>query len=252
MTPEGTLVWTLTSNGYKFLTLNLVEHLRRAKVPWRLCVICADAASYSFFQREGIPCRKLLSLVPDTGVTQPSLFGSRTFQVFNRKKLEILADLTALERVRVGVYLDSDIVVYRDFLPDLLSRLAASPTGLLFQCDEQTRVDCSRTSGCGCTGFLAWRHGAAPPELFQIRGEEAIALWKRDMADQPFVNGMCALRGVALETLPRDLYPNGMFASQFRGATPAKEKAFLLHYNWIVGESKRLRMKNNEDWLLPY
>jgi hypothetical protein len=52
---DGTFVFTLTNNGYKYFTLNLVEHLKKAKVPWKLCIVCADKAAYQFFRNQTIP-----------------------------------------------------------------------------------------------------------------------------------------------------------------------------------------------------
>lgn len=62
ITTEGQLTWTMTTNGYKFYTLNLVVWLRDiAKIPWRLLIVCCDYESLSFFRERGIPLCKLQS-----------------------------------------------------------------------------------------------------------------------------------------------------------------------------------------------
>jgi hypothetical protein len=246
LTASGELVLTLTNNGYKFYTLNLVRHLQAAKVPWTLCVICADAKSYMYFKQEGIPCRRVAMPLPDMG-PQASPFGTRNFQLLNRMKLDVVSYIMAQPAVRVGVYLDSDIAVYRDFLPDISARLSLKEDpAYLFQCDNQDREQCSgATCANFCTGFFAWSGGKADPRLFSVEDKE---LWKEKPEDQVYVNRRLRAAGVTFEVLPRLGYPNGMFAS-FKGI---KDTAYLLHYNWLVGDMKRKKMAANGDWLIPY
>ncbi len=251
LTPEGTLIFTLTSNGYKLYTLNLVRHLQRIGVPWRLCIFCADAASHKFFSQEGIPCRRLPELLPEFG-PQIVPFGTRQFQQLNRKKLDILKGLVERSDVKQGIYMDGDIVVYRDFLADVEGWLETGP-GLLFQCDEnEPRLDCSgSTCPTPCSGFLAWRHGAVGPDLFRIDDTSREA-WRECPEDQVFIQKQLKRGGVPYGTLPRDLYPNGRFSSQFVKGAAQKGVACILHYNYLIGDAKRNRMRVNGDWLLPY
>ena len=246
---DGALVFTLTSNGYKFMTLNLVRHLQARKVPWKLCVVCADASSYRFLSGEGVPCVKLAALLPDSApVIAP--FGTKDFQTLNKKKLECLSSFASNPAVKYGVYLDGDIAVYKNFLPDLLNRLDAG--NLYLQCDEKTRVDCTGTP-CpnACSGFIAWKYGVNTA-IFSLSGPEAQKVWKDQPEDQIFINRMMHQHGVEFSTLPRDLYPNGSFASLFAPESPKKDVAYILHYNYLVGQSKQQKMKQNGDWLLPY
>jgi hypothetical protein len=253
ITPEGAFVFTLSSNGYKFLTLNLVMHLRALKVPWKLCVVCADAASFTFFRSQGVSCIRAVSTLPDFG-TDVSPFGSKQFQILNLNKLNLLSTFSADPTIRFGIYMDGDIVPYSDFLPDILTRLQAPGAAPLYlQCDEQSRVACTGTPSCpnGCTGFVAWSHGV-DPALFTVKGEEAMALWKKCPEDQVFVNTMMKTRGIPVMTLPRELYPNGAFASLFYEGSLRKQTTMLLHYNYLVGAAKHRKIKNNGDWILPY
>ena len=250
LTPEGAFVFTLTNNGYKRMTLNLIHHLRRAKVPWKLCVICADLGSYQFLRGQDVPCLKAANALPEFG-PGPSPFGSKQFQTLNLKKLELLAKFVADPAVKIGIYMDGDIAVYSDFLPDILERFQApAAPRLLMQCDEQTRVDCIGTS-CpkGCTGFIAWSHGLSV-EPFTVNSDPQ--LWKAVPEDQPFVNTMVRRLEIPFETLPRTLYPNGSFASLYGKSSVRKAITFLLHYNYLVGGAKEQKMKNNSDWIIPY
>lgn len=244
ITPTGSFVFTLTSNGYKLLTLNLVRQLQALNVPWTLCIICADKESYLFFSREGIPCRRVETPLANFGA-QLSPFGSKQFQTLNRMKLALLSECIENSAINVGVYLDGDIAMYRDFLPDIEERLV-SGSPFLFQCDEQSRKDCSGACPNFCTGFIAWRKGAsAEPFTLSAADKE---LWEKTPEDQVFVNTKMRALGHSFSSLPRALYPNGMFAS----LTGIKDTAFLLHYNYLVGAMKQKKMKANGDWIIPY
>ena len=249
LSPEGAFVFTLTNNGYKYLTYNLFTHLREIKVPWKLAVICADNGSFRFFRSMGVPCLRFQTPLPEFG-PDVSPFGTKHFQTLNLKKLELLGNFSTNPAIRHGVYLDGDIAVYSDFLPDIVSRLSAPPApNLYLQCDEQTRVDCTGTPGCpnGCTGFIAWSYGV-DPRIFTVD----MAIWKEKPEDQVYVNTMMKKLGIPVTTLPRNLYPNGSFASLFNVGSLRKRDAHILHYNYLVGAAKRKKMMNNGDWLLQY
>lgn len=255
LTPEGTLVFTLTSNGYKFMTLNFIRHIQELRTTWRPAIFCADAASHTFFSREGIPAIRLTELIPDTGPNVAPM-GSRHFQILNRKKLEILDAIVRIPAVKKALYLDGDIAIYRDFVPDIEARLADAE-GFLLQCDEQTRVDCSGNPRCPnlCTGVIAWRHGTVPTEFFSLAAPEALAAWREKPEDQVWVNRRLTDLGVPAASLPRTLYPNGAFAGLYgrdSGLKKGRLSSFLLHYNYLVGEGKKRRMVVNGDWIIPY
>ena len=241
---DGTFVFTLTNNGYKYFTLNLVEHLKKAKVPWKLCIVCADKASYQFFRNQTIPVIQAVTLLPDTG-PNISPFGTTNFQRLNRLKLDLLAAFSSFPEICRGIYMDGDIAVYNDFVPDIIERLAEG--SIYLQCDEGSREPCSGSCTNACTGFIAWSHGV-PPSLFQVTPH--MALWRTQPQDQVFVNARLRDEGVAFQTLPRDLYPNGQFVRLYLPGSPLKDVAKILHYNYIVGMDKQRRMKQNGDWLL--
>lgn len=251
---EGVFVFTLTNNGYKYFTLNLLEHLRRAKVPWNLCVVCADASSYRFFQGQSIRCVKSYTFVADTG-PEISMFGTTHFQKLNRKKLELLAEFSAKPEIKYGIYMDGDIAVYNDFVPDIIERFPTIQEKIMLQCDEGGVADCScLAAGCtcpnGCTGFIAWSHGLSP-KIFQVT-TDTIELWRKKPEDQVFVNEMLRREGVAWRTLPRNLYPNGPFITTYRVNPQLKTAAKLLHYNYTVGMDKQRKMKASGDWVIMF
>ena len=242
---DNTLVWTLTSHGYQFFTQNLILNLKKRGIKWNLCVVCADDASYQFMIREGISAVKAPSRLPDFGV-EISPFGSSNFQRLNLVKLACLDAFANDPKIQNCIYMDGDIAVYDDFLPDILSRLELSP--LLFQCDEKERdiTCCSNACPNPCTGFIAWKHGF-DHNIFKMDNP---TIWKQKPEDQLWVQHKLKQNAVDYMTLPRNLYPNGAFAT-IVGSQSEKE-AYILHYNYRVGNVKKAHMKRFGDWNLLF
>ncbi len=238
-----TLIWTLTSHGYQFLTWNLVKCLEKLKVPWKLCIVCADNASYEFMRREGISAIKASTQLPDFGL-QISPFGSGNFQRLNLLKLKLLDVFANDSRVKNCIYLDGDIAIYKDFLPDILERLESD--SLLFQCDEQKREIVCGCSTCPwvCSGFIAWKHGH-DYGIFKMNNRE---IWNEKPEDEAWVNYKLKTLNVPFRTLPRELYPNGTFVTAVAGLP--EKVAYILHYNYRVGGQKVSDMKRFGDWHL--
>ncbi len=245
---SGCLAWTLTSNGYKFLTWNFYLHWKHTCPNHPILILCADKPSYNFFLREGIPCRIIDDTLPDFG-SNIVRFGSTNFMTLNRLKLRLLNIFSKDSNIQTCIYLDGDIAIYKNIVEDLQARLQNDPHGLLFQCDENSH-DCSGKPNCPnvCTGVIAFRHGC-DGGIFVIDNE---ALWNKKPEDQVWVNGKLQLQHVPYNVLPRDLYPNGILGTFIHSNPDFKSVAFLLHYNYRVGETKVTDMKRFGDWLLPY
>lgn len=241
---QGSLIWTLTSNGYKYLTLNLVRSIEALKVPWRLLVVCADKESYTFFKRECVACM-LYKKAESSPETRPAQWGSKLFQKSNFIKLDLLHDFSIHPAISNCIFLDGDIVVFKNFLPDILSRL--DETGLLFQCDSREIDPCSSPCQNCCTGLIAFRKGSAN-ELFAASAASNLDLWKEIHDDQVWVNKHLAKGSWQYETLPRHFYPNGVFV----GKKELISEAFLLHFNYRIGTQKIADMRALGYWKLPY
>lgn len=237
----GRLCWTLTSNGYKYLTWNLYKSWVNVHPEQPLLVICADTSAYSFLRREGLPVIMAPKRLPDYGPSMAT-FGTGHFRTLNALKLGILDEIAKDNRVETCVYCDGDIVIYRPILEDLSQRLQTEP--LLFQCDEPS-TECTATDANDCpmlcTGLIAFRHGI-DARIFNLDDRD---LWEKGAGqDQPYVNERVRNLSVPVTTLPRDLYPNGMLLSK-------RANALLLHYNHMIGSQKILAMKRTGDWTIP-
>lgn len=247
---DGFLAWTLTSNGYKFMTWNFVLHWRRAVPGHPILVVCADKPSYQFLQREGVTCVLADQIVQDFG-PQIVPFGSKQFATLNRMKLVLLAGFARDEAVKQCLYIDGDCIVYKNIVQDIRERLTDGAS-FWMQCDEQTPDACSSSTeeGCPnyCSGVIAWNHGA-DGGVFPITDEQ---VWSAKPEDQVWVNHQIRTLGVKVRSLPRTLYPNGARLRLTHLSAEYKGDAICLHYNYRVGKVKEADMKRYGDWLLPY
>jgi hypothetical protein len=267
---EGRIVWTMTTNGYKYYTLNLIAWLReKAKVPWTLCVICCDSESYTFFRREGIPCISY-EIATNKGQQRIAAFGTEDFAKWNKKKVELLkwfAENSKGLGITRTLYLDGDIVVQKDPWPVLELAFQERPTqqtpsplgegvlGLefeatdvdfLFQCDC---VGAEDHSGCGviCSGVIAQRIGEESySRLYEFELEEWLAAERQD---QGYIGRRLKTLGIPYKTLGRQLWGNGEWQKSKKWQT---SDWVLLHYNYRVGDTKKAAMRSFGHWLLPY
>lgn len=244
---DGLFAWTLTSNGYKYLTWNMALHWKKNVKDVQLCVLCSDKSSYQFLNREGIRCMLVDTVAVDYG-PQIVPFGSRQFSTLNRLKLRLLRTFASDTAVQQCLYLDGDIVVYKDIVADIRQRLTEG--SLWMPCDEQQHTCSSYTlqAPCPnyCSGLIAWNHGA-DQGIFAITDE---TVWAAKPEDQVWVNTMLNQKNVPVCTLSRLMYPNGARLTLTKQTPELAEQAVCLHYNYRVGTSKYADMKRFGDWLL--
>jgi signal peptidase I len=247
------LVWTMTTNGYKYLTLNLVESLKKAKISWyaSLMVICVDRDSYTFMRSMNIPCVYYKPKAEVIIGTQPSQFGSQTFMTFNKIKLDLMEEIRvkAPEQVKYITYMDGDIVVFRDFIPYIRQKFIDLSNNLLFfQNDDLYGVPNTRANGC--TGFFSLKRTF----MIQIQSPfyvNDLNLWKEIREDQIWVNNKIVEYKIPFDYLERELFPNGPYVKNGAWRNKASE-LYLIHYNYIVGTDKVNFMKRLKHWFLIY
>jgi len=212
--------------------------------------VCADKISYNFLTREGIGCVLLAeSMTMDYG-TQIVPFGSRQFSVLNRVKLRVLKLFAEDPAIQQCLYLDGDIIVYKNIVEDIKTQLLGA--SLVMQCDEKQQDCTSRVNNVACsnlcTGLIAWNHGV-DTRIFLVDDEQE---WGKSPEDQVWVNKMLSKLRIPVTPLSRTLYPNGARLTLTKTSNELSEAAICLHYNYRVGDSKKADMRRFGDWVLPY
>ena len=244
---EDTLVWTMTTNGYKYFTLNLVESLKKCGIKWKLMIVCVDKESYNFMLSMNVPA---IYIKPDVTVlvgTEPSQFGSNTFMTFNKIKLDLLEKIRveAPDSVKYITYMDGDIIVFKDFVPHIKQKFVdLSNNVLLFQNDDLYGVPNTRANGC--TGFFTLKRTKLEKSPFLV---DNINLWKETREDQVWVNKKIVEYNIPFNYLERDLFPNGPYV---KNGAWRKSDPYLIHYNYIIGSDKKNFMKRLKHWFIIY
>lgn len=245
-----TLVFTVTSDGYKDYTWNLWTCLQKLNLSWKLCILCLDKESLTFLERiAGIHVVPFFMEGPHLEHKTPAIFGTTPFKRMNRMKLQALEQLSQRTDIDTLLFLDSDIVVFSDPLVSLAEPLASHP--LWFQCDEgnKSNLICTDINACGnaCTGVIAMKltetTRAHFKELFAIVSET----WRAATTDQDYIHVRLKALALPHKTLPRTIFPNGIF---LRGDKYKELNPVLLHFNYLVGNTKKQTMKRKGYWYL--
>jgi len=253
----STVVFTVTSNGYKFMTWNLWLHCKRICVPWQLLIVCLDKESHRFFQTiANIPSVLLpsvdLQLRGDT--TKVSSYGSGDFNRVTREKLSVYTWMLEKE-FTYYLYLDSDIVLFKDPM-SYLQTILSPENYLWFQCDEhgEGEYTCKGSGLCTniCTGVIAFYKDESTKSKLMSMVKHNDTLWKtcKDNNDQEYIQKTIALESIPFRTLDRQLFPNGLFLGKDHWRT--LDAPHLLHFNFIVGGNKERVIKSKGFWLVPY
>jgi hypothetical protein len=256
---EGTLTFTVTTNGYKFLTWNLWLHCRRLQVPWKLCILCLDKESYRFFQTIAmIPCifYEGAGLRVEGNTSKVSQHGTGDFNRITRLKLKVFSDVLTRTDIQKVLYLDGDIVLFRDPWPYLHTQVTTEKP-LWFQCDEHnTEYNCSgHESACHncCTGVIALSlENSTDKQRLSALFHLEESLWKecKQNNDQEYVQKQLAKLQIPFTTFSRNLFPNGQFLHEDKWKS--LQEPYLLHFNFLVGSAKERVIRAKGFWLVPY
>ena len=254
-----TLIFTVTTNGYKFLTWNLWLSIEKLHLPWKLCILCLDKESHRFFnQIANIPSFVLpeATLQIQGDPTKAAAHGSGDFNRITKLKLSAFSYLLKHPKIERLLYLDSDIVLFRDPFPYLQTTLTKD-NPLWFQCDEHNKeFTCSNEPhGCRncCTGVIGfWIGSEAQRNQWVSLVSYNQELWSqcKENNDQEYIQKKMQELKIQFKTFPRDLFPNGCFLHNDQWKTLSQP--FLLHFNFIVGMNKQRVIKSKGFWLVPY
>ncbi len=85
--------------------------------------------------------------------------------------------------------------------------------------------------------------------IFTIHNEQE---WLQQPEDQVWVNKRLLELNIDWVVLSREGFPNGARLNLTKRDDNLRAMAYLLHYNYRVGDIKKADMKRYGDWLLPY
>ncbi len=233
---------TLTNNGYKDLTDNLMISMKKIGLEKMLKIYCIGKEAYNYFKNkyhfnevEQVDTKEdyLNNWVDYKAQQNTDVEGKKQWATITSYKIYAINN-----ELRLGndtIFIDGDIVFEKDPFKYMLDCLDPE-TELLIQNDHQ-----ENTNPNMCTGFF-WMKS----------NENTINITDFDTISKninSFKNDQLYMRRFAKKInhkyLDLDLFPNGKY---FRDKKP--ENPYIIHFNYDVSEYKIKRMKQFNKWYL--
>jgi hypothetical protein len=143
------------------------------------------------------------------------------------------------------IYIDGDIVVFRNFMPYIILLCERNDTpAYLFQVDEEDISISSDLSRHPCSGFIIVDRTKNLAQISPFELDDK--MWEKT-EDQLYLQYKLQKHNIPYFLLDRDLFQNGVYLKQdtWKNYTP-----FLIHYNWMLSDKKEFNMRMNKHWYL--
>jgi hypothetical protein len=235
---DGICIMTFINEGYFQFLYNYIINLKKRNITWKLLVICIDNGSSSLCKKYGID--HILYRIGENN--QLARFGTNQFRKTTMLKLDCISFVLENKNVKRLVYTDTDIAVYKDYMPYLKS--LDTTIDIYFQNDNNSPYP-TIIDGNNCTGIILMNNNETIQKLW-LNTPLNEKIYKIDDSDQSYINSKLQTMNIVVGKLPRKLFPNGIF---FNNSIVFPE-AYILHYNYMIGTEKIQSMKRNNDWYL--
>ena len=238
----NTVLTTLTNYGYLLYTLNMLKSLAPFGLDKKVLVIAIDQKAYSILKKKGYSTVYIDQVHDELDKTKFYPWNSKGYDKICYYKLELIYQILLLQKNILLI--DGDIVFQKDPRPDI-EAWDKSEEDVWIQNDGEEDTHTENM----CTGYMFVRSTKKMIALYDCvspSGKEKYMKCALDNNDQTyfntFVKPFCTMK-----PLPLILYPNG---NVFYKTPSVTEIATLLHFNWIKGHEKMVRMKEYRKWLL--
>lgn len=230
-----TVITTLTTHGYLLYTLNMLKSLQPFGLDKKVLIIAMDSKAYRVLIRLGYHTvcmnHTMHSFYP---------WNSKGYDTVCYFKLELIYQILSLNKHVLLV--DGDIVFQQDPSGDI-AEWNESTEDVWIQNDSLDDDDIRNM----CTGYMFIRSNEKMIDLYHVEDrDEKYATCALRNNDQTYFNDYVKPFS-SMAALPLRLYPNG---NVFYNAEDVRETAILVHFNWVKGHEKLVKMKKYGMWLL--
>ena len=232
---------TLTNDGYKELTQNLLISMKKIGIESTLTIYCIGEDSYQFFSNNYphnevilLDCKLiyLKNWIPYRSIQNQDILGKQKWAELTSYK--ILCMNNELKKNNDIVFIDGDIVFCRNPLFYLLKNI--KNYDLLIQNDNSSYLKRQF-----CTGFFFMRSNKKTIDITNYN--EITKDLNKFQNDQQFLRIFENQLNVSY--LPLDLFPNGMYWRTYQPNNP-----YLIHFNYDTSYDKVKRMKIYNKWYI--
>lgn len=247
------IVWiTLITPGFIEYAQNFFKSLQKNQIDFKVVVFCTTKECIEALKE--FPSAVCINV--ETEVKEHSLmkWGDESYKQICFQKLDVLS--TILELIHgdnnfdaVG-YIDTDTIMINDISVIFSEQLQQYPNVDVFaQCDEGGE-ECFSHENCLvlCTGAIVFRNKINLIEnLLTYKNEDVFT----NSGDQEFLcKQLKRCKHILHRTISKQILLNGQHKYVRRHSNELPSTASLLHFNYMIGETKISNMKKRGVWLL--
>lgn len=247
------IVWiTLITPGYIKYAQNFFKTLYLNKIDFKVLVFCSsDECIDALKEFSSAVCIKIAPAADETNLMK---WGEQAYKEICFQKLDVLSSVLNLisedKKIDALGYIDTDTIMLKNISNIFFEHLNQYPDVDVFaQCDEGGE-ECSNHSNCLClcAGVILFRNKLSLDILFKYKKEEMCFF---NNNDQEFI---CKLlrhnKHIKHRTISKKIILNGLNKYVKRHSNDLPATACLLHFNYMVGETKITNMKKRGVWIL--
>ncbi len=234
-----TVITTVTNYGYLLYTLNMLKTLRNYNLDKKVFIVCIDKKGANILKGLGYN----VYCIDNNELNRFSPWNTKGYDKICYLKLELIYRLLSLDKNVLLV--DGDIVFLKDPKDDINWWLNETNIDVHIQNDSLDNLNKTNM----CTGYMLIKTNPKMIKLYDCVseiGKKKYMDCAMDNNDQTyfnfFVKPFCTF-----QALPLMKYPNGQV---FYNDPSQKETAILIHFNWVHGHIKMVKMKEHKMWFL--
>lgn len=239
LSDNNTILTTVTNYGYILYTLNMLKSLKKFdELDKKVLIVCMDSKSDLILKRLGYITYLIDLQLPN-------------FISYNKKGYDLICYYKILfiyKVIEIGYnifYFDGDVVFRNNPLDNLIIWIN-SDKDMWIQNDTTNDYDYRNM----CMGVIFVKSTNNSLKYFKCDTDDAYNYYKNicafDNNDQTYFNNR--IKGnLDIGLMPLELYPNGQY---FYRNPQLKETCILVHFNWIEGHKKLVKIKEYNMWLL--
>jgi hypothetical protein len=223
---------TLMNNGYIDYTLNCLQSLDRISMKQPLHVYCIGEKGYNVLQARNVSCDLIQT---NDNITELQEFRRRKWSNITYYKFEII--YKNLLNHKFVCITDGDIVYENNQMFNYLLQ-NIDDNDVLIQSEGISDNDL-------CSGFMFIQSNETTRSIFHPDNVEKyrnVEGW----GDQIYVNSM--KYNLKYKKLPLKLFPSGNYYYTYSDMI---DQPYLIHFNWVGGNEKKIRMAKYNKWYIP-
>jgi hypothetical protein len=220
---------TVTNIGYEELTNNALESLKIINNEVKPIIYCMDNESSNNFKK-----RNYTTILLDYRLSTSCEYMKENWAIVTMQKLVAIYKELNMNKPFVFMF-DGDIVFKNSNAITDLCKIMESNNDIDLICQNEYQNNKSELN----TGYMFVRNNDKTKEFFN-----PLNYINKYKNDQHFVNHEKHLLNI--HVLPNDKFPNGKYFYENHNSI----EPYIIHFNFIKGNSKKQKMKSHKCWLL--